>query len=58
MTPQQLLTVAQQVATWYPEADLVKNQVGNQCVVNAGPNVGFIDLATGEFEGFEGEEPA
>jgi hypothetical protein len=58
MTPQQLLTVAQQVATWYPEADLVKNQVGNLSVVNAGQYVGFIDLATGEFEGFEGEEPA
>jgi hypothetical protein len=55
MTPQQLLTVAQQVATWYPEADLVKNQVGNLSVVNAGQYVGFIDLATGEFEG---EEPA
>jgi hypothetical protein len=55
MTPQQLLAVTREVVARYPQADLVKNQVGNLSVVNAGQYVGFIDLVTGEFEG---EEPA
>jgi hypothetical protein len=52
MTPQKLLAVVREVAARYPEADLVKNRVGNLSVMLGVHYVGFIDLRTGELEEF------
>jgi hypothetical protein len=48
MTPAQLLAGAQEVAERFPDAELVKNDLGNLAIVDSGEYAGFIDLRTGE----------
>lgn len=48
MTPAQLLAGAQAVAERWPDAVLVKNEVGNLAIVSGGEFAGYLDLRTGE----------
>jgi hypothetical protein len=48
MTPAQLLAGAREVAERWPDAELVKNQVGNLSVMDGGRYVAWLDLRTGE----------
>lgn len=48
MTPAQLLLLAQEVAARYPEAELVKNGVGNLALMRDGYYIGFADLEFGD----------
>jgi hypothetical protein len=49
MTPPQLLSAAQTVIDRAPDAELVKNEVGNLAIVStAGEYLGFVDLRNGE----------
>lgn len=47
MTPQQFLDAATDVAARFPDAKLVKNQVGNLAIANNDIYVGFVDLQYG-----------
>jgi hypothetical protein len=47
VTPQQLREMADAVAARYPDAILVKNQVGNLSVLDGGEFVGWLDLRFG-----------
>jgi hypothetical protein len=48
MTPEQLLAGAQEIAERFPDAELVKNDVGNLAIVVSGEYAGYLDLRTGE----------
>lgn len=48
MTPAQLLDGAREVAERFPDAQLVKNDVGNLAVMVNGEMVAWLDLRTGE----------
>ena len=50
LTPAQLLDGAREVAGRFPDAELVKNDVGNLAIVAGGEYVGYLDLRTGEVE--------
>ena len=50
MTPAQLLAGATEVAARFPNAELVKNQVGNLAIVDGGRYVGSLNLRTGEVD--------
>jgi hypothetical protein len=58
VTAQQLREMADAVAARYPAAVLVKNQVGNLSVVNAGEYLGFLDLRFGGVTFFEDNDSA
>lgn len=48
MTPQQLLAAAQTVVERAPDAELVKNKVGNLAIVNTDGNyIGWVNLRYG-----------
>lgn len=47
MTPAQLLAGAQAVAEHWPDAELVKNGVGNLAITIDGEFVGYLDLRDG-----------
>jgi hypothetical protein len=47
MTPAQLLAAATEVATRFPAAELVKNEVGNLAIMNGGVYAGYLDLRDG-----------
>ena len=47
MTPAQLLAGAQAIAARAPDAELVKNEVGNLAIVRAGEMIGWLDLRYG-----------
>ncbi|UGT65302.1 hypothetical protein LTT66_18200 [Nocardia gipuzkoensis] len=47
VTPQQLHEMADAVTARYPDAILVKNQVGNLSVLDGGEFVGWLDLRFG-----------
>ena len=47
MTPAQLLAGAQAVAERAPDAELVKNQVGNLAIARDGRTIGWLDLRYG-----------
>jgi hypothetical protein len=47
MTPAQLLAGAQAVADRAPDAELVKNDVGNLAIVRGGEMIGWLDLRYG-----------
>ena len=54
MTPQQFLSAVQQVIERAPEAELVKNRVGNLSIINADQDyIGWVDLRYGEVTFFE-----
>jgi len=57
MTPAQLLDGAQAVADRAPDAELVKNEVGNLAIVRNGAYIGFLNLRNGELELIE-DDPA
>lgn len=48
MSPDDLRVACELVQLRDPDAELVKNQVGNLAVISNGEYVGFIDLRTGE----------
>lgn len=48
MTAAQLLAAAEELHRRYPEAELVKNSVGNLAILVDGTYVGYLDLARGE----------
>jgi hypothetical protein len=48
MTPEQLLAGAREVAERFPDAELVKNDVGNLAITVSGEYAGYLDLRTGE----------
>jgi hypothetical protein len=48
MTPAQLLAVATEVSERFPDAELVKNGVGNLAGFVNGAYVAWLDLRTGE----------
>ena len=48
MTPQELLSAAHTVLARWPEAELVKNGVGNLSILDDGAYVGWINLRDGE----------
>jgi hypothetical protein len=50
MTPAQLLEGARVVAARFPDAELVKNKVGNLAIMVGGEYVGYLDLRTGEVD--------
>jgi hypothetical protein len=50
MTPAELLDAARTVAERWPDAELVKNHVGNLSVVEARRYVAFIDLREGRID--------
>lgn len=50
LTPQELLTAAQQLVAEIPNATLVKNEVGNLAIIDEGAYLGWVDLRTGEVE--------
>lgn len=53
MTPQQLLTAAQEVIDYATDAELIKNEVGNLSIVDPDRGyIGFVDLRTGEVNTF------
>jgi hypothetical protein len=56
MTPAELLAGARQVAERFPDAELVKNQVGNLAIVVGGRYVGSLNLRTGEADVLSPEE--
>jgi hypothetical protein len=56
MTPAELLAGARQVAERFPDAELVKNQVGNLAIVDSGLYVGSLNLRTGEVDVLSPEE--
>lgn len=45
--PQALVAACAEVTLRYPDAQLVRNQVGNLAVMHRGEYVGFIDLGSG-----------
>jgi hypothetical protein len=47
MTPAQLLAGAEFVADRWPDAELVKNDVGNLAIVRGGEMIGWLDLRYG-----------
>lgn len=47
MKPWELLAAAQQIATQFPSADLVKNEVGNLAIMVDGAYRGYLDLRDG-----------
>jgi hypothetical protein len=53
ITPQELIEAAQEVARTYPDARLVKNDVGNLAIYQATEYVGFISLASASVTYFE-----
>ena len=57
MTPAQLLAGAQAIADRAPDAELVKNEVGNLAIVRDGMMIGWLDLRDGtpHFDGDEGQ---
>jgi hypothetical protein len=48
LTPAQLLEGAREVAERFPDAELVKNRVGNLAIMTGVRYAGFLDLRTGE----------
>jgi hypothetical protein len=56
MTPAQLLAGAREVAERWPDAELVKNQVGNLAIVDGGRYVGSLNLRYGEVDALTPEE--
>lgn len=48
MTPAQLLAGAAEVASRFPAAVLIKNDVGNLAILAGGGYAGYLDLRTGE----------
>ncbi len=49
MTPEQFLAAATEVAQRFPDAVLVRNQVGNLAIMSsAGEYVGWVDLSCGD----------
>jgi hypothetical protein len=50
MTPAQFLACATEVAERFPNAELVKNELGNLAIVEGGRYVGFLDLRAGEVD--------
>ena len=56
MTPAQLLDAAQAIADRAPDAELVKNQVGNLTIVRGGEMIGWLDLRYG-IPHFDEDEP-
>ena len=56
MTIEQLISAAQDVSRRFPQADLVKNQVGNLAIYVDDNYVGFIDLLDGEVDLFDAHE--
>jgi hypothetical protein len=48
MTPAQLLAGARVIAERFPDAELVKNYVGNLAIMVGGEFTGYLDLRTGE----------
>jgi len=55
MTPAELLAGAQEVAARFPDAELVKNGVGNLAVFVDGRYVAWLDLRTGKLDSFADE---
>lgn len=54
MTPQRLVEIAQEVAARTPDAELVKNGVGNLAILDSeGEFIGWIDLRYGEVDFLE-----
>ena len=47
MTPAQLVAGAQEVIDRAPNAELVKNQVGNLAIIQDGEMIGWLDLRYG-----------
>jgi hypothetical protein len=47
MTPAQLLAGALAIHTRAPDAELVKNEVGNLAIVRGGEMIGWLDLRYG-----------
>jgi hypothetical protein len=50
---QDLLVAVQQVVDEYPEARLVRNQVGNLAVLVGMRQVGALDLTFGQFDAWD-----
>jgi hypothetical protein len=50
MTPTDLLAGVTELVGVHPDADLVKNQVGNLSVIVAGEYRGYLDLGDGSVE--------
>lgn len=48
MTPQKLIEAAQEIERRYPDAELVKNTVGNLWIGLDEEYLGYLDLADGE----------
>ncbi|MFJ1461819.1 hypothetical protein [Nocardia sp. N2S4-5] len=44
--------MAEQVAARHPNATLVKNDVGNLSIIDAGEYAGWLDLGSGEVDFF------
>ena len=53
MTPEKLLSAAEDVFAREPDAKLVKNQVGNLSILRNGYSIGWIDLRYGIVHYFE-----
>lgn len=54
MTPHELLVIAQEIVEREPNAQLVKNAVGNLAILDAEEGfIGWADLQTGEVEWLE-----
>lgn len=53
MTPAEFLQAAQAVVERFPNAELVKNEVGNLAVFVDGQYVAWVDLRYGELEEVE-----
>ena len=57
MTPAQLLSGAQAIADRAPDAELIKNDVGNLTIVRDGEYIGWLDLRYGTPHFSEDELP-
>jgi hypothetical protein len=56
MTPAELLAGATEVAERFPDAELVKNRVGNLAITVGGRFVGSLDLRNGEVDALTPEQ--
>jgi hypothetical protein len=45
-----------EVAVRYPSTRLVRSQVGNLCIIDAGEQVGWVDLTSGDWQDYRAGE--
>lgn len=57
MTPRQLLDAATQLVQECPDAELIKNQIGNLAIERDGEYLGWVDMRTGEVTLFQPGDP-